>query len=868
MRDQIPGVCFFTIVSRNYIHFARTLMNSIAKNYQNADLVVCLCDEAGDFDFSEDTFSILNIRSLDNIPDIDSFIFKYTILELNTAIKPYVFEKLFGKQYRKVIYFDPDIKVYGPLDEMVSLLDNHNVLLTPHITGLLDDGKNPSELDILRSGTYNLGFIGMRNNHDTRTLVNWWQSKLYDHCVVNLEAGLFVDQKWIDLVPGMFPKVMINRNTGWNIAYWNLNHRNFTKNEDGFFVDGNPLVFFHFSGYSPRDGTLSKHQNRFSQKSAGTQVHDLCKNYKDDLIRNGFKQCAIIPYAFSNFHGGPHIPDMARRIYRDEFYPEKHSRKNIWSEEGSREFINYLNKPATLAGINLSYITKISYRLYSEREDLISAFPDLLGSNGVQYAHWFADNARPQTGLDRCFITPVTNALELLKKSHKKGDSRVAIKSSYFYSVLYRIAYRLRILARPFVSPEVRYIIRVRLLKKAHSGSIETGSTRPSQVPSKSHKNNIIKYPFGVNLYGYVHAESGVGQSARSNMKSLTSAQIPLSVIDFRDANISRMRAVIDESLKGEAIYSINLFQINADQIVNAFESLGFNVLKNRYNIGYWAWELPEFPDEYTEAENFLDEIWTPSSFCQKAISDKLSIPVKVIPHAVWRENGLENMDRGKNDIIDLDNFTFIMMFDCLSVPARKNVFGTIEAFKKAFGKHDASVNLVIKISNLLKTDKSFQTRFHKAINGFKNIKLYSGYLHRSEVLSMLRGADCFISLHRSEGFGLGIAEAMMLEKPVIVTGWSGNMDFCNDQNAFLVNYTLTKIPKDYGPYKKGKTWAEPDIEHAASLMRHVFRNPEISKQKASVANHFVSKELSPSRIGLMLEDRLKEIYAEYDEIN
>ena len=155
-------------------------------------------------------------------------------------------EKLFQRGYEKVFYIDPDIKFYSDLSVMTDLLDENQVLLTPHLTGPLADEKAPSELDILRSGTYNLGYIGLRNTENTKALVKWWQSKLYLDCVVDLNRGLFVDQKWVDMVPGLFDGVYVQRHEGWNVAYWNLAHRDVTRTADGYEVNGQKLVFSFF----------------------------------------------------------------------------------------------------------------------------------------------------------------------------------------------------------------------------------------------------------------------------------------------------------------------------------------------------------------------------------------------------------------------------------------------------------------------------------------------------------------------------------------------------------------------------------------------------------------------------------------------
>jgi hypothetical protein len=221
------STCVFTIVSNNYLHYANTLFDSVKEFCPEADLFLGLCDKS----VNETSCPGAEIIELADLPieNLGRFIYQYSILELNTAIKPYVIEQLMNKGYDKVIYIDPDIKIFGSLDGMLSLLDQHNILLTPHLTNLLDDGKLPNELGILQAGSYNLGYIGLRTCEETRKLVKWWQAKLYKECVVDLSRGLFVDQKWMDMVPSLFEGVYINRDEGWNVAYWNLNHRNINK---------------------------------------------------------------------------------------------------------------------------------------------------------------------------------------------------------------------------------------------------------------------------------------------------------------------------------------------------------------------------------------------------------------------------------------------------------------------------------------------------------------------------------------------------------------------------------------------------------------------------------------------------------------
>ena len=215
-----------TIIAKNYLPFARVLMSSLRVSSPGVLPIVILVDHIdGFFDPAREDFDLVLSEALP-IPDSLWFHFKYTTLELSTAVKPFALEYIFERySVDQVLYFDPDIAVYSDLDVLTAALRHSSVILTPHLTSPLMDGRRPTDLDILRSGSYNLGFIGISRCAEAARFLQWWKTRLYDQCVVDLPRGLFVDQRWIDLVPGLFSDVGILRNPGLNVAYWNLSHR-------------------------------------------------------------------------------------------------------------------------------------------------------------------------------------------------------------------------------------------------------------------------------------------------------------------------------------------------------------------------------------------------------------------------------------------------------------------------------------------------------------------------------------------------------------------------------------------------------------------------------------------------------------------
>ena len=280
------GTAVFTIIAKNYLPYARVLMQSVAEHHPDWHRFVILVDLVdGYFHPQEEHFEIVLSRDL-RIPQSRWFHFKYTILELSTAVKPYAFEYLLAAHsLDRIIFLDPDIRIYSPLKDVTAALGSANIALTPHLTRSLEDDKRPAEIDILRSGAYNLGFIGIARSTETAAFLVWWQQRLYDHCLVDLPRGLFVDQKWIDLAPGMFEGVEIIRDPGYNVAYWNLAHRPISRSEAGYKIERSPLAFFHFSGFDPEQpARLSRHQNRFKVEDLSIPAQQLLASYREELF--------------------------------------------------------------------------------------------------------------------------------------------------------------------------------------------------------------------------------------------------------------------------------------------------------------------------------------------------------------------------------------------------------------------------------------------------------------------------------------------------------------------------------------------------------------------------------------------------------
>lgn len=373
------------------------------------------------------------------------------------------------------------------------------------------------------------------------------------------------------------------------------------------------------------------------------------------------------------------------------------------------------------------------------------------------------------------------------------------------------------------------------------------------RVPPESRKQSP-----GVNLAGYVRAEMGLGQAARGIAASLESAAIPFNIINFEYLNPGRHS---DTSwLHKEKIierYDVTVLAVNPDNIVNARLILPKEIFAKRYVIGYWFWELPEVPDEWSTAFSLVNEVWAASRFMQEAFSAKSPVPVIHIPPSIIPRNSAK-FSRSHFGLPE-GRFLFLMMCDANSFLERKNPIGVVRAFKKAFTNNDSSIALVLKITggdDL--TPELHQLR--EEVSGYENIYVLKRLMARDEIDSLLGCIDCLVSLHRSEGFGLIPAEAMSLGKPVILTNWSGNTDYMTAHNCIGIDYELVRLEKDYGPYKVGQYWAEPDLDQAACWMETLARDPEVSKRIGRLGQETISLNFSPQAIGRKIAERLGQI--------
>lgn len=775
----------FTIVSKNYMQYALVLRESYLKNNPDSEFYIILMDMFRNQEEMEIFRSLIekgvNILSAVSVRNgmpyfyEEAMLLKYDILEMNTAIKPFFLEYFCNQGYEKIMYIDPDIYFTGSMNTLLNKLNKYDIILTPHAITPYPDAHNPDDLAILRAGAYNLGFIAIRNTSNSLRMCRWWEDKLFDLCKNNLPEGLFVDQKWMDLVPSMFENVYIEKSQAYNVAYWNLHERKVNKKNGIWLSEGNPLIFFHFSGMPIHNmEEISKHQTRY-RLSDFPDMKELFEEYKSSVLKHGYdvfrQKCGEYYYGYLPATNVK-IPDQIRYAYYKEILSEV-SNPYLTSMEN----INGLLK--SIYGMS-DELSRFHKSIFMSRKDLQDFFGSNLEDKKVEtdFKKWLKYAARKE-----------------YKAYHRIFDSS-PVKQSEFCS------------------------------------------------------------PCGCHLVGYFKSVAGTAMVARSFCKILCSTGIPYTNTVLQNgensSSVDEIGNIYDMYHTDVPLFKKMIYFINADSI-NGVKQYYPHFFKDTYNIAVWWWEFDDY-FYFDEAFQYVDEVVVMSDFVYSAVSKAKPAHIKLtkvtypfIPD--WQILADRTAERCKLGIAEND-YVFFFNFDYLSSFERKNPLGLLISFA-TFAKDKNNVKLVLKTVNC-STDSENKALTEKFVheNDLKDkIIFINETLSRNEMMTVLNAADCYISLHRSEGLGVGMMEAMYMGLPVIGTAYGGNTDFMTQENSYLVPYTLTKVKKDFGPYKAGWLWAEPDISVAVSMMNDVYTNRDLAHQKGENARITIKTKYSQRKV-------------------
>ncbi len=842
-----------TIVSKNYLAHARTLVESFHRHHPQGQAFVLLADQVdGFFDPSAEDFTLIEAKDL-GIPDFEQMAFRYNVTEFNTAVKPFFLERLFEREsISSLIYFDPDIYIYRRLEQLQTLLESCDIVLTPHVLDFLDDGRQPDDVYILRAGVHNLGFIGLKKGPGSSKLLTWWKARLFKDCVVDFPRGIFVDQRWIDLVPGVFAGTHVLRDPGHNVAYWNLNHRAVARAQDVWKVNGVPLTFFHFSGLPMDDvNAVSKYQDRVSLGER-PELKPLFYAYRDRLLANGHATVKHWPYAYGRFDDGTPIADAVRYLWRNMRGDGRWPRP--FDTQDPAGYFAWLKGDSGGGPHRQRIVNRMALDAWAQSWYLQELFPDPIGEHSAAFSEWFLQ--QPDT-VRALALVPGASPADPQPAGSSQEHDRATLYRQGPPSLVARMYYGLRApLRRLGLTRPLKTLLGPRrsgdLWRLAH----ERRATQPISAPAEPLSPRNAADWTGVNLVGYARAETGVGEVLRSIARSLQAVGWKVAVTDLTNPDWARSDDTSLSHLPAGNPYAVNLLVVNADMVPETRRQLGAGFFEDRHTIGFWHWETANFPAMWHDRFDGFQEIWVDSSFLQGALAAVSPVPVVNVRLAV-ETGGIVRQSREALGLPE-DRTLFFFGFDAGSYIQRKNPFAVVEAFRRAFGPSYQHVGLIIKATNLqlAGAEADRLARDVESVGG----RLIGEYMDRSTLNSLFASTDVYVSLHRSEGFGLTMAEAMALGKPVIATAYSGNMEFMTPANSFLTGYRVIPIDGDYGPYRRDDVWAEPDVEQAAAHMRAIVELPEHAGHVGARAAQDIAHEFNPVAVGKRMAARLQHL--------
>jgi glycosyltransferase involved in cell wall biosynthesis/SAM-dependent methyltransferase len=378
----------------------------------------------------------------------------------------------------------------------------------------------------------------------------------------------------------------------------------------------------------------------------------------------------------------------------------------------------------------------------------------------------------------------------------------------------------------------------------------EERAVEPSSAPANPAQKRVL----GVNIIGFFRAEFGQGEAARRIVAALERTGMPFSTVTFD--RVPHRQDHPFEDREGDGGYPANIVCLNAEHLLQFVQQPEREMLRGRYSAGVWFWETSRLPRTLRPALDFIDEVWVASPFVAEAIAEETAKPVLTFPLPVLvpEPPPLTRADLGLSE----DAFVFLFVFDFFSTLERKNPLGLIEAFKRAFPEPGRAL-LYLKSINGERSRGDLE-RLQTACEGRPDIVLSDGYVAHDRLTALSALCDCYVSLHRSEGFGLTIAEAMAFGKPAIATGYSGNLAFMDEDSGYLVPYSLTSLEQAVGPYPAGTVWADPDLDEAARLLRMVFDRPDEARERGLRGRNAVETRQSLERAASFLSERVPQL--------
>lgn len=360
----------------------------------------------------------------------------------------------------------------------------------------------------------------------------------------------------------------------------------------------------------------------------------------------------------------------------------------------------------------------------------------------------------------------------------------------------------------------------------------------------------------GVLFIGYAEGNLGLGQCFRNDVRAAAHADLPFAIYPFRGGIESRLLGpFMPEHYDKTHAYDVNVIEVAPDQVPVVLSRVDSRLTHDTYNVLRTYWELPSAPKAWARMLKGINEIWVPNSFVGEALRHVFTGPITVIPSTVevgdgpWKTREELGLEPGR--------FYFLFSFDYFSSPYRKNPLAVLEAFERAFPDGKENVGITLHSNGLVDRYSYIQKDIREASASDPRINVSERSLSHHDMLSLIRASDAYVSLHRSEGFGMAMAEAMAFGRIVIGTNFSGNTDFLTEQTGFPVPYTIRGVEAHEYHWADAQVWAEPDLHAAASILRQVYDTPEHAKMRADSGRKLIQHKYGAAQVGRAMKERL-----------
>jgi glycosyltransferase involved in cell wall biosynthesis len=362
----------------------------------------------------------------------------------------------------------------------------------------------------------------------------------------------------------------------------------------------------------------------------------------------------------------------------------------------------------------------------------------------------------------------------------------------------------------------------------------------------------MTRHPFGWSVLAYAASELGVGEAGRRVASAVRQSGLPTELVAVSTGTMSRQNHRPGQEVRDRVGYENTVVCVNADQLPHLFHEMDLGTLRGKH-IGLWFWELETFPQRFREAFSLVEEVWVASEFTRAAVAAVADRPVRRIPLPMPPPTGPTRFTR---EAVGLppDKYLFLTNFDYLSTYERKNPIGVIRAYAEAFSPADGACLVVKSINGHLRPEDVAAVRVHA--HDRPDIVFIDDYVSSSGIKAMIELADAYVSLHRAEGYGLNLADAMAHGTPVIATAYSGNLDFMDASTAALVGHDLVEVGPNAFPYDPQAVWADPRLDEAMTQMRRLFTDSEDASMLAKRAAESTSRFSLP-RVGREVRDLL-----------